>query len=32
MITIELHDVDDLIALFNIVLELREFLDRELID
>ena len=32
MIRIELHDVDDLITLFNMILELREFLDREIID
>jgi hypothetical protein len=28
MIRIELHDVDDMITLFNMLIEMREFLDR----
>ena len=28
MLRIELHDVDDVITLFNIIIELNEFLER----
>jgi len=28
MLRIELHDVDDVITLFNMIIEIREFLDK----